>query len=146
MKLTVRRIGNSLGLIVPRKVLDAWGVGEGDSLELTPGGIRPRRARRAGHAELDELKRALSAEVIARFRPDEIRRRSLENLERWQQGGVSCSAYDEWLEIIGSGDDARLYAAMVGRTDEANRLRQSMPYVGMLPKEVLEGLREKAAA
>ncbi len=146
MKLSIRRIGNSLGVIVPRKVLNAWGVREGDTLELTPHGIRPRHPRRRGHAELDELKRAISAEVISRFRPDDIRRRSLENLERWKAAGVWCSAYDEWLEILSGGDDARLYAAMVGRTGEANRLRQSMPYVGLLAKDVLEALREKAAA
>jgi len=146
MKLTVRRIGNSLGLIIPRRALRAWGVGEGDALELTPDAIRPRRPRRSGHAALDELKRAISAEVVARFRPDEICRRALANLERWKQTGAWCSAYDDWLEILHTGDDARLYAAMVGKTDEANRLRQSMPYVGMLPKDVLEELREEAAA
>jgi len=145
VKLTVRRIGNSLGLIVPRRVLNAWGVREGDSLELTPDGIRPRRPRQPGHTELDELKRAISAEVISRFRPDEIRRRSLENLERWKEGGAWCGAYAEWLEIL-RGDDARLYGAMLGKTDKPNRLRQSMPYVGMLSKDVLENLREKAAA
>jgi antitoxin component of MazEF toxin-antitoxin module len=145
-KLTIRRIGNSLGVIVPRQALNAWGVREGDSLELTSGGIRPRRGRRSGHAMLDELKRAISAEVVARFRPDEIRSRSLENLRRWQENGAWCSAYDEWLEILRGDDDGRLYGAMVGKTDDANRLRQSMPYVGMLSKDVLEGLREKAAA
>jgi antitoxin component of MazEF toxin-antitoxin module len=146
MKVTVRRIGNSLGVIVPRKVLNDWGVREGDFLELTTGGIRPRRGRRSSHEKLDELKRAISAEVVSRFRPEEIRRKSLDNLNRWQQAGAWCSAYDEWLEILEGGDDARLYAAMVGKTEEANRLRQSMPYVGLLPKDVLENLREKAAA
>jgi antitoxin component of MazEF toxin-antitoxin module len=146
VKLTVRRIGNSLGLIIPRPTLRAWGVGEGDALELTADAIRPPRRRPSGHTALDELKRAISAEVVARFRPDEIRRGGLANLERWKQTGAWCSAYDDWLEILRSGDDARLYAAMVGKTDEANRLRQSMPYVGMLPKDVLEALREKAAA
>ena len=146
MKLSVRRIGNSLGVIVPRKVLAAWGVREGDFLELTANDIRPRRPRRSSHTQLDELKRAISAEVIARFRPEEIRAKSLDNLRRWQETGAWCSAYDEWLELIGGGDDARLYGAMVGRTDDANRLRQSMPYVGMLSKDVLEELREKAAA
>jgi len=145
MKLTVRRIGNSLGVIVPRKALKDWGLREGDSLELTAGGIGPRW-QRSGHAQLDGLKRAISVEVISRFRPEEIRSKSRENLERWREAGVWCSAYDEWSEIVTSGDDARLYAAMVGKTDQANRLRQSMPYVGMLSKDVLESLREKAAA
>jgi len=146
MKLTVRRIGNSLGVIVPGKALKDWGIREGDSLELTADGIRPRRRQRSGHVRLDDLKKAISAEVISRFRPEEIRSRSLANLKRWKAAGVWCSAYDEWLEIVSSDDDARLYAAMLGKTDEANRLRQSMPYVGMVSKDVLETLREKAAA
>lgn len=146
MKLTIRRIGNSLGVIVPRKALKTWGMREGDSFELTSGGIHPRPARRPGHARLDALKRAISAEVIARFRPEEIRSRSLANLRRWKESGAWCSAYDEWLEIVSGSDDARLYDAMVGRTDRADRLRQSMPYVGLLSKDLLERLREQAAA
>ena len=35
MKLLIRRVGNSLGVIIPRKALDLWGLGEGDHLELT---------------------------------------------------------------------------------------------------------------
>jgi len=40
--LTVRRIGNSLGLILPKAVLDALGIGQGDKLFAvrTPDGIR----------------------------------------------------------------------------------------------------------
>jgi hypothetical protein len=76
---------------------------------------------------------------------DEIRRRSLENLERWRSNGVWCSAYDEWREILESGEDGALYAAMVGQDQEANRLRQSPPYMGLLPDTVTEQLREEAA-
>ncbi len=32
---------------------------------------------------------------------------------------------------------------MISRDDRSNRLRQSMPYVGLLPKDVVEALREK---
>ena len=35
MKVDVRKIGNSLGVILPRPVLESWGVGEGDQLEVT---------------------------------------------------------------------------------------------------------------
>ena len=35
MRLTIRRIGNSLGVIIPKSTLDAWGLSEGDTLELT---------------------------------------------------------------------------------------------------------------
>lgn len=40
--LTVRKIGNSYGVILPKAELDQLGVGEGDKLFVvhTPGGIR----------------------------------------------------------------------------------------------------------
>jgi antitoxin component of MazEF toxin-antitoxin module len=146
MQISIRRVGNSLGVIIPIETLRAWGLGEGDSLELNREGIYPRRRRRrAVHAALDALKRAISLEVAARFAPGEIRERSLANLERWKHSGVWCSAYDEWQEILSSGDDGRLYTTMLAEDDRTNRLRQSMPFVGMLPQDVLERLREEAA-
>jgi antitoxin component of MazEF toxin-antitoxin module len=145
MKLTVRRIGNSLGVIVPKATLREWGVAEGGSLELTPQSIRPHRRRRGAHEALDKLKRAIALEVAARHSAEEIRRRSSANLDRWKRAGVWCDAYGEWREILSSNDDGQLYAAMVGEDERANRLRQSMPFVGMLPDGVLERLREEAA-
>ena len=146
MKLTVRKIGNSLGVIVPKSRLHEWGVSEGDHLELTTHAIRPPR-RRAGptHAKLDALKRGIALAVVARHSPAEIRKRSLANLERWKRAGVWCSAYDEWRDIVRADDDGALFAAMLGQDDRANRLRQSMPFVGMLPADVLARLREEAA-
>ena len=84
-------------------------------------------------------------EVIARHSPAEIRQRSLANLERWKRAGVWCSAYDEWRDIARANDDGELFAAMLGQDDRANRIRQSMPFVGMLPANVLARLREEAA-
>ena len=74
MKLEIRRVGNSLGVIIPRTALKAWGVKEGDALELTERGIRPA-AQGAGfsHRTLDELKRSIALAVLrhftARFEP-----------------------------------------------------------------------------
>jgi antitoxin component of MazEF toxin-antitoxin module len=146
MKLTVRKIGNSLGVIVPKERLRDWGVSEGGHLELTAHAIHPP-TRRAGstHAKLDTLKRGIALEVIARHSPAEIRQRSLANLERWKRAGVWCGAYDEWRDIARANDDGELFAAMLGQDDRANRIRQSMPFVGMLPANVLARLREEAA-
>lgn len=146
MKLRVRRIGNSLGVIVPRSLLDAWGVHQGGTLEANDGGIWPPRRKAHGHRELDELKRRFALEVLARHGPEEIRRRSMENLARWKNSGAWCSAYDEWREILERGSNEVMYAAMVGVDDRSNRLRQSPPYVGMLPREILVRLREEIAA
>ena len=146
MKLRIRRIGNSLGVIVPRELLNAWGVQEGGTLEGNHAGIWPAGRKARGHAELDELKRRISLEVLARHQPADIRCRSLGNLARWKKSGVWCGAYDEWLEILERGSDGALFGAMVGTDDRANRLRQSPPYAGMLSRDVLERLREEIAA
>ena len=145
MRLTIRRIGNSLGVIVPKATLDSWGVGEGDSLELTARGIGPPTRSRSVHDALDEHKRKLAAAVAARFTANQIRAHSLGNLHRWRAAGAWVSAYDEWLEILRS-DDGALFAAMLGRDERSNRLRQSPPYVGLLPREEVKKLNEEAAA
>ena len=41
MKVPLRRIGNSLGVILPKATLEAWDVGEGDELELNEHELRP---------------------------------------------------------------------------------------------------------
>jgi len=56
------------------------------------------------------------------------------------------SAYDEWTEILENGGDGALFAAMLGRDDNSIRLRQSMPYVGLLSQEEVKKLYEEAAA
>jgi hypothetical protein len=131
---------------VPKAALRTWGLEEGDTLELTENGIRP--SSRAGFSQqtLDELKRDLALAVVRRFTPREIRAQSLANLHRWKRQGVWVSAYDEWRELIDRDDDGELYAAMLGRDERANRLRQSPPYVGLLPREEVRKLNEKAAA
>lgn len=145
VKLTIRRIGNSLGVIVPKASLDAWGLGEGDTLELTARGIGPPRRRNA-HDLLDEHKRKLAAAVAARFPANAIRAHSLANLHRWRKAGAWVSAYDEWAQILRGGDDGALFAVMLGADERANRLRQSPPYVGLLPREEVARLNEEATA
>lgn len=145
MKLTIRRIGNSLGVIVPKPMLEAWGVEEGDHLELTERDIRP--ARRGGFSteELDEHKRRLAAAVVSRFTAQHIRAHSLGNLHRWKANGMWNSAYGEWKELLEHADDGKLFAALLGRDQNSNRLRQSPPYVGMLPRDEVRRLNEEAA-
>lgn len=145
MKLALRRIGNSLGVIVPKETLQTWGVGEGDCLELGERGIRPVSKPGPSHVMLDELKRSLSLAVIRRCTPQEIRAQSLANLYRWKVQGMWVSAYDEWTAILESGDDGALFAAMLGRNDNSIRLRQSMPYVGLLSEEEVKRIHEETA-
>src|SRR6266853_5072783 len=145
MKVAVRRVGNSLGVLLPKATLDAWGVGEGDALHLTEHGLRP--AGRGGFMlhELDELRRTMALEVVRRFTPREIRAQILANLHRWRRQGVWGAAYKEWQDIAEGLDDGELFAAMLGRDENAVRLRQSAPFVGLLPKEQVRKLNEEAA-
>lgn len=145
MKLVVRRIGNSLGVILPKPTLDAWGIHEGDYLDLTERGIRP--ASRGGFSteQLDEHKRRLAAAVVSRFTAKHIRGQSLGNLHRWKANGVWNSAYHEWKKLLEHADDGELFAVLLGRDERSNQLRQSPPYVGMLSRDEVGRLNEEAA-
>lgn len=145
MRTRIRRVGNSLGVLLPKATLAAWGVGEGDELELTERGLHPPRRTGFSHTELDELRRSIALAVIARHAPREIRAQILANLHRWKQNGVWGRAYEEWRDIATDEDDGRLFAIMLGRDEAAVRLRQSAPFVGLLPKEEVRRLNEKAA-
>jgi antitoxin component of MazEF toxin-antitoxin module len=145
VKLALRRIGNSLGVLVPKEALRNWGVGEGDHLNLSERGIRPMPKSGSSHAVLDELKRKLAAEVVSRFTPKLIRAQGLANLSRWRKSGVWGQTYAQWQEILESASDGELFAVMLGRDENSNRLRQSPPYVGLLPREVVTRLNEEAS-
>jgi hypothetical protein len=145
MKIALRRIGNSLGVLLPKSTLDTWGLREGDSLLLTERGIHPPSRGGFTHQELDEHRRVLALAVIRKFTPREIRAQILANLSRWNRQGVWGGAYEEWLQIARSSDDGDLFAAMIGRDENAVRLRQSAPFVGLLPKDEVRKLNEEAA-
>ena len=51
----------------------------------------------------------------------------------------------EWRDIAEGKDDGELFAAMLGRGENAVRLRQSAPFVGLLPKGEVRKLNEEAA-
>jgi hypothetical protein len=148
MKLPVRRVGNSLGVLLPKSLLSDWGVTEGDALELTARGIGPAKAVGQGgyHLRLDELKRLLSLAVVRDFTAQQIRAQGLANLYRWKSRGTWVSAFDEWTEILRSGDDGELFNAMLGRNEKSNELRQSMPYVGLLSEAEVKKVYEEAGA
>jgi antitoxin component of MazEF toxin-antitoxin module len=146
MKLSIRRIGNSLGVILPKTMLDSWGLGEGDHLNLTDEGIRPARRGGLSHAELDEHKRRLAAAIVSDFSANHIRAQSMASLQRWKANGTWGPAYEEWQRLLESASDGELFAIMLGRDERSNRLRQSPPYVGMLPRAQVKKLNEEAAS
>jgi antitoxin component of MazEF toxin-antitoxin module len=144
MKLTIRRVGNSLGVILPKATLDAWNVGEGDHLDLTEHHIRPPARGGLSHQALDELKRSFAVAVVRNCTPRQIRAQMLANLHRWKTQGTWGPAYDEWRDIAQAEDDGALFAVMLGRDETAVRLRQSMPFVGLLSREEVRKLNEEA--
>ena len=140
-KVVIRKVGNSLGVLLPKELMAQWGVGVGDFLMVGEEGIVPP-PKKNSHLVLDDLKLAISMEVVSRFSLDEIRKKSRENLARWKKQGTWGPAYAEWRDLLAL-EDADLVKTMIGRDDRSNRLRQSMPYVGLLSKGVVEALREK---
>jgi DNA-binding MarR family transcriptional regulator len=104
-------------------------------------------ARGSGaQARLDEIKRLIGVRLLERHSLEEIRRRALQNLGRWRAQQAWSPAYEEWQGLLEQGSDAMLRHVLVSRDPEANRLRQSMPYVGLLPRDEVRSLNEEVAA
>jgi hypothetical protein len=101
---------------------------------------------RSSHAKLDEHKRRIGELLLEHHTLGEIRTKSLENLKRWRAKGTWNGAYEDWKGIIEHGSNAQLVQTMTGRDEESNRLRQSMPYVGLLDRKLVRQLNEKVAA
>lgn len=106
----------------------------------------PLPRQRNAHATLDSIKHKIACEVLATFSVAEVKARSKANIERWRSNGAGDAVYDEWCTIIDDLDDGKMIAAMVGLGDNSNRLRQSPPYVGMLPKSVVRKFNEEIKA
>ncbi|QYG02517.1 hypothetical protein [Massilia sp. NP310] len=87
------------------------------------------------HDKIDRFKLLSSKDILAKFELATIRARSLSNLDRWNSNGVWCSAHDEWRTLMQSGSDEEIILAMTDPGENANRLRQSPPYVGLLSQE-----------
>lgn len=146
MDVKIRRVGNSYGIIIPKRILEAWRVAEGDHLVVTENDIRPPdRSRMTAQELLEQHKRKLAVAIVSRFGAREIRARILANLYRWERQGAWVSAYDEWRALAEREGDGALFAAMLGRDERSIRLRDSAPYVGLLPREEVKKLNEEAA-
>ena len=98
------------------------------------------------HNTLDNIKHKIACEVLATFPMAEIKARSASNIERWRDNGAGDAVYDEWMAIINDANEQTMITAMTALDDNSNRLRQSPPYVGMLPKVVVRKFNEEIAA
>ena len=117
MDVIIRRIGSSLGIIIPKSRLVAWNLGEGDLLSISERGIAPRAAI---DADEDKWRHALA--VVGRFTPRQIRAKSLANLHRWKQAGAWVSAY----ENIPYENDAVVMETKI-KTELTNRFGNAKP-------------------
>lgn len=81
---------------------------------------------------LDEKKLASAKRVLRLCTIDQIRSKSLANIERWKSQGTWVSAFDEWQLLMTEGTDHEIAAVMTGDGERCNRLRQSAPYVGLV--------------
>jgi hypothetical protein len=81
---------------------------------------------------LDAKKLASATRVVRCCTVDQIRRKSLDNIKRWNSKGTWVSAHDEWRTLMERGTDEEIIAVMMGTDERSNRLRQSPPYVGLV--------------
>jgi hypothetical protein len=88
----------------------------------------------------DRRKLGMAGLITEKFSMAVIRRRSLENMERWQKNGVWVSAFEEWRQLLTSGTDEQVLAVMTGTDEKSNRLRQSAPYAGLLTQAEVEAM------
>jgi hypothetical protein len=91
--------------------------------------------KRNPHLLIDDRKLWIAQAVLKAAKLSIIRARSLANLQRWKAKGTWGPVYDEWWEIMTNASDRYLIDVMTGECDEANRLRQSMPYTGIIDEK-----------
>jgi hypothetical protein len=96
--------------------------------------------RQNAQSRLDALKLELAQTVLRSVDMGVLRRHSLANINRWRKNGSWCSAFTEWEYLMETGSDAEVIAAMTGSDENANRLRQSAPYVGLVAPKGTEHL------
>jgi antitoxin component of MazEF toxin-antitoxin module len=143
VQAVVRRVGNSLGVLIPIEVTRKLGIAPGDTIEIDENRIRAVQSKPNLHASLDAVKLEIGVRILSRFSVDEIRSRSLENLKRWKRQDVWGTVHEEWLRIVRAKSDGVLIGAMLGRDENSNRLRQSIPYTGMLTDKEVRAIREQ---
>ena len=91
------------------------------------------------HQFLDRLALAYHYAIAARLiaAPEEVLSVARDNLRRWMKiHAESSTAYalEEWQHLIDTRTVSELIAIITEDSDEGQRLRQSTPFVGVLPE------------
>jgi hypothetical protein len=94
---------------------------------------RGPRATRRDHGWIDERSRALHARVAEKLsRQPELVGIARENLDRWEQHRGLDTAVEEWRSLLRTLPLADLLRLLTEEGENANRLRQSSPFAGVL--------------
>ena len=91
-----------------------------------------KSARPNRQTPLDAKKLASAMRVVQCCTIDQIRRKSLANIERWNHQGTWVPAHDERRVLMERGTDQEIVALMTGTDERCNRIRQYAPYVGLV--------------
>ena len=101
-----------------------------------PTSARGPRATRRDHAWIDERSRALHARIAEKLRQrPELLSVAGENLDRWERLRGPDPALDEWRSLLRETPLLELLRVLTEVGENADRLRQSSPFAGILTVE-----------
>lgn len=92
--------------------------------------------RKRSHTWLDGRSRFLHRAVAERIREDpSLISIALENLDRWERSQGPQPAFSDWRRLLETQPLERILELLEEDSEEANRLRQSSPFAGILSQE-----------
>lgn len=96
------------------------------------------------HDRLDERRRRTHVEIVRKIDEDpSLLRVPLTNIERWTRwSGYRPAAYAEWLAIL-EQPWSTIRAVLLATDEDATRLRQNTPFVGILSKDERRAIYEQ---
>jgi hypothetical protein len=92
------------------------------------------------HRKIEERSLALHRAIARRVRQDPkhleaVRKRLADDVRSGKYSSSVVAAMEEWLEILNRSSRAEVLKLLVDKSEEAKRLRQSSPFVGILNQE-----------
>lgn len=79
------------------------------------------------------LHRAVARELLRD--PERVLAIARTNLRRWRDRNTDAPYYEEWEDLLHTLSVQELAALIVRDSEEARRLRQSTPFVDVVPRE-----------
>lgn len=137
MKVKVRHVGNSLGILIPSNICKEMEIDVGRNLFICDQGVSFKNT----HKRLDDFRRNIFIEILSMFDLFDIRTYGINKLEQWRDQGVWSTLHQQWMDVLNCGSDDQLRKTMLSNSDKSIELRQVSPFPGMLPKEIVEKLR-----